>query len=272
MKQKYELLIIGAGAAGMAAACEAASHGVDVCVIDDQQRPGGQIYRNIDQATEQVKRILGDDYQKGMELVDQFKKSGGKYFPAASVWYLDENNQVGVQLDGKTCFINPGVLLIATGAQERPMPIQGWELPGVMYAGAGQILLKSSGLVPGKKLVLAGSGPLLLLLANQYLQAGVKIEAILDTTPAFRMLSSMNHFIPALKAREYLLKGMDMLRNIKKAGVPYYKNVHGLRAEGTSKLDAVTFEKAKQGLRNIFVIPGIHFLPLYPIQAQYEDH
>ncbi len=248
MKKKYELLIIGAGPAGMAAACEAVKHGVDVCVIDDQPNPGGQIYRDVDQSTDQVKRILGDDYRKGAVLVEEFKRSGGHYIPEASVWYLDENHQVGVLHSGKSYFVNPDILLIATGAQERAMPIQGWQLPNVMYAGAGQILLKSHGLIPRGKLVLAGSGPLLLLLANQYLQAGVEIEAVLDTTPAGNYFYAIGRFIPALKGYEYLLKGTGLLWNLKRAGVPYFKEVQGLSAEGSLKLDSVVFERAKKGL------------------------
>ncbi|MGE9115736.1 FAD/NAD(P)-binding oxidoreductase, partial [Escherichia coli] len=73
--------------------------------------------------------------------------------------------------------------ILATGAQERPFPIPGWTLPGVMTAGAAQILLKTSGVVPDGEIVLAGCGPLLWLLAAQYLRANAKIACVLDTTP-----------------------------------------------------------------------------------------
>ena len=251
MKRKYELLIIGAGPAGMAAACKAVARGVQVCVIDDQPDPGGQIYRNVDKASPQVKEILGADYREGHVLVEKFIKSGGDYFANASVWYLDETNHVGIQQKGKTHFIYPEFLIIATGAQERPMPIKGWQLPGVMYAGAGQILLKSSSLVPGGKLVLAGSGPLLLLLANQYLRAGVKIQALLDTTPAGRLTQSFGKLIPAQKTYHDLVKGTGLIWNIKRAGVPYYKNVQGLSIAGNTKLDRVTFHAARKGSKQV---------------------
>ncbi|MCP5076277.1 MAG: NAD(P)/FAD-dependent oxidoreductase, partial [Rhodobacteraceae bacterium] len=72
----------------MAAACEAASHGVRVAVLDNQTSPGGQIYRNVDRATDSQKRILVKDYVNGRSLVDRFKQSGGSYFSEATVWFL----------------------------------------------------------------------------------------------------------------------------------------------------------------------------------------
>jgi NADPH-dependent 2,4-dienoyl-CoA reductase/sulfur reductase-like enzyme len=248
MKSNYELLIIGAGPTGMEAACAAAKHGVDVCVIDEQPEPGGQIYRNAEKVSDKIGAILGKDYRVGKSLVEEFRSFGGDYFSVSSVWYLDGDHQVGILRNGESYFIQPEYLLIATGAQERAMPIPGWQQPGVMYAGAGQILLKSSGLLPQGKVVLAGSGPLLLLMAAQYLAAGVKVEAILDTMPEGRMLQSIRSLISALRSFEYLIKGLGLLWKIRSAGIPYYTEVEGLRVEGDSKLDSVHFTQAKKGL------------------------
>ncbi len=250
MKTDYEMLVIGAGPAGMEAACAAAKQGVDVCVIDDQPDPGGQIYRNVGNVDKKTAAILGKDYRAGRPLVDEFRQFGGDYFPQTSVWYMDGDHQVGVLRDDKSSFLQPEYLLIATGAQERAMPIPGWQLPGVMYAGAGQVLLKSSGLKPSGKLVLAGTGPLLLLLAAQYLAAGVRIEAILDTMPRGRMLQSLGQLIPALRGYEYLLKGLGLLWKTRTASFPYYSSVEGLSAEGDSKLESVRFSQASKGFGN----------------------
>lgn len=254
MKPSYALLIIGSGPAGMAAACEAASRGVDVCVIDDQPYAGGQIYRNVTAATDKQYRVLGPEYQHGNKLVKKFLAYGGEYYPAASVWHIDGTNQVGVIHAGRTYFIEPENLVIATGAQERPMPIPGWQLPGVMYAGAGQILLKASGLTPAGGLILAGSGPLLLLLASQYIKAGVEIKAILDTTPKGRITQHLGKLFAGLRGYEYLIKGAGLLRQIKAAGIPYYKYVKGLHAGGTDKLEGVAFDSATRGLKQVINI------------------
>ncbi len=247
----YELLIIGAGPAGMAAACEAASHGVRVAVLDNQTSPGGQIYRNVDRATDSQNRILGEDYVKGRSLVDRFKQCGGSYFSEATVWFLDEKRRVGVLIDDKSYFVSADKLVLATGAQERPMPIKGWQLPGVMSAGAGQILLKSAGMVPEGRLVLAGTGPLILLLAYQYLQAGVKIDALIDTTPQGAMLRSLGKLFKALPAVDYLLKGLKMMLAVRQAGIPVYHGVEGLSAVGEEKLEAVRFDAGKAGLKKV---------------------
>lgn len=135
----------------------------------------------------------------------------------------------------------PKNLIIATGAQERPMPVTGWQLPGVMYAGAAQILLKGSHLVPEGRIVLAGSGPLLLLLANQLLDAGVNISALLDTTPSGRLKKSISKILPALRGSDYLYKGLKLLVRLKTSGIPIHHHVKGLSAQGDQKLETVSF-------------------------------
>ena len=103
-------------------------------------------------------------------------------------------------------------VLLTGGAMERPLPFPGWILPGVMNTGAGQILFKAHGIVPADGVVLAGSGPLLILLAWQYLHAGVKIKAILDLTPMHNHLRALPYLPRALLAGHYLLKGLAYLQ------------------------------------------------------------
>ena len=241
MNQEVDLLIIGSGPAGMAAAIEAAENSVNVCVIDDQSRPGGQIYRNVGAASSRAKNILGPDYQRGETLVQEFYRLGGEYLPNTSVWYLDGERRVGIVHQDQSRMLYPKNLIIATGAQERPMPVAGWQLPGVMYAGAAQILLKGAYLVPEGRIVLAGSGPLLLLLANQLLDAGVNISALLDTTPPGRLMKSINKVLPALRGSDYLYKGVKLLARLKTSGIPIHHHVNGLSAQGDQKLETVSF-------------------------------
>src|SRR5262249_36934420 len=135
-----------------------------------------------------VKRgtVLGADYWAGAELAQKFLASGAQYVPATTVWNLTREREIGVSVAGTAHILKAERVILATGALERPFPIPGWTLPGVMTAGAGQILLKSSGLVPEGRTVIAGCGPLLWLIAWQYLNVGAGIDALLETAGADR--------------------------------------------------------------------------------------
>jgi NADPH-dependent 2,4-dienoyl-CoA reductase/sulfur reductase-like enzyme len=139
-------------------------------------------------------------------------------------------------------------ILIATGALERPFPIPGWTLPGVMTAGAAQTLLKSSAIVPVGETVLAGSGPLLYLLAAQYARAGVKLAAILDTTPRGNWLKALPH-LPGFLTSPYLLKGLKLLREAMPAH-RIIRHVGALAAIGDARLTGI---RAVVGDRETFI-------------------
>jgi len=245
MKKRYQFLVIGAGPAGMAAAAQAARCGIEVALIDEQNSPGGQIYRNIGATSEQVSNYLGKDYTRGTQLLNEFLDSGATYIKNASVWNLDESLETGILIEGNSHFIAADCFLLATGAQERPMPIPGWELPGVMTAGAGQILLKSFSMIPKGEVILAGSGPLLLLIAEQYIKAGAKITAIVDTTAKSALVGALYKFPQALAAIDYLIRGLSLMRTVQKAGVPVYKHASDLCANGESSISSLSFNTKK---------------------------
>ncbi|MFT5720219.1 MAG: NADPH-dependent 2,4-dienoyl-CoA reductase/sulfur reductase-like enzyme [Motiliproteus sp.] len=226
----YDLAIVGAGPAGMAAATEAAELGLRVLVLDEQPRPGGQIYRQAGDPVLADPHILGPDYDYGARLVRDFADAAIEYLHSASVWEVGDRH-LCVSVAGISRRLGFSRLLLTTGAQERPVPFPGWTLPGVMGCGAAQILLKSSGLVPAAPLVLAGSGPLLLLIACQLVRAGVPIAAVLDTTPARHYLEALRELPGALRGWRYLLKGARLLAELRAAGVQRFSGVRQLRAE-----------------------------------------
>src|SRR6185295_7229845 len=128
-----------------------------------------------------------------------------------------------------------------TGALERPFPIPGWTLPGVMTAGAAQILLKSAGLVTGGRTVLAGCGPLLWLIARQYLDAGGKIEAILETTAGANRARAARHAVSFLFS-SYLREGLALMREVKRR-VRVISGISSLRAMGEQRAQSVAFRR-----------------------------
>ncbi|MGE0719539.1 MAG: NAD(P)/FAD-dependent oxidoreductase [Alphaproteobacteria bacterium] len=239
LADRHELIVVGAGPAGLAAATAAAGHGVDVALLDEQAQPGGQIYRAVGRSPVADRAILGEDYHRGADLLRRFADSGATYVPGATVWHLGVDREIGVSVGGAARLVGAGRVIVATGAMERPFPIPGWTLPGVMGAGAGQLLLKSAGLVPAGCVVLAGLGPLLYLVAAQYLRAGVEIAALLETTPrANRWPAAAG--LPGFLASGYFAKGRKLLAEVR-ARVRRIGLVETLRAEGGDRLQAVTF-------------------------------
>ena len=241
MKDHYQLLIIGAGPAGLAAAVTATQHGISCALLDEQAEPGGQIYRSIESVPETRARVLGIEYQHGKTLAAEFRECDVDYFPESKVWSLSRDREVGVLYKEHNKIITADQILVASGAYERPVPFPGWTLPGVMQAGAGQVLFKSSGVIPSDGVVLAGSGPLLLLLAWQYMQVGVDIKAMLDVTPLSNPLLALPKLPRALLAHHYLTKGLIYQRDLKRAGVVSKIGVSKLQAKGDGELQSVSF-------------------------------
>ncbi len=136
-------------------------------------------------------------------------------------------------------------IILATGAMERPFPIPGWTLPGVMTVGAAQTVLKASGLVPEGRIVLAGCGPLLWLCAYQLLKAGCPIQAILDTTDAAARRDAMRH-APEFARSHYLAKGIKLMAYVRRK-VRVIGRVTALSAHGDGRLDSISYI-AKSGM------------------------
>lgn len=261
--EQHELVIIGGGPAGLAAAVSARQSGVECLVLDEQATPGGQIYRAVGTIPEQRAKLLGPDYQYGRELVEQFNQSGAGYSPGTTLWNLNSQREIGCLRDGNASRMQADRIIIASGAMERPVPFPGWTLPGVMTAGAGQILLKASGLVPDEGVVLAGAGPLLLLLAWQYLHAGVKIHAILDMAPSGNLWKALPHLPGALLAHHYILKGLKYQLGLKRAGVKFINGVSELAAMGNESIEAVEFthRNRKQRIETSLLLTHFGVIP-----------
>ncbi len=239
VRDSYDVAIVGAGPAGLVAATVCAGAGLSTVLFDEQPAPGGQIYRAITGTPVQRPSILGNDYWYGARLVRAFRASAAQYVPGATVWSLSREREIGVSIDGAARLTQAKRVIIATGALERPFPIPGWTLPGVMTAGAAQILLKSGGLVPQGRTVLAGCGPLLWLLAWQYLNAGVTIDAILDTTPRENRRTAWPHAASFLLS-PYFRKGLRLMLSVRRRG-KVIPGVTDLRAEGDGKLQQVVY-------------------------------
>ena len=235
----YDVVIVGAGPAGLAAAATTAGVGLATLLLDENATPGGQIYRAVTTTPVGKRSILGEDYWAGERLVVEARASGAQIVQGATVWSLDAARELGVSVGGVSRLLQARRVILATGALERPFPIPGWTLPGVMTAGAVQTLLKASGLVPEGRLVLAGTGPLLWLLAAQLLRAGGRIEALLDTTPTRNYLRALPH-APGFVLSPYLAKGLALRREVARQ-VRIVRGVTQIRALGAGRLAEVAY-------------------------------
>ncbi|WP_413733694.1 NAD(P)/FAD-dependent oxidoreductase [Sodalis sp. RH21] len=230
-----DVLIIGAGPAGIGAALCCREHGLSVTVLDEQESPGGRIYRRHATAPG------GAD--SGQALIKAFLASGAGYLSGTRVWQVDDDLAVHASTGEGSRQFRPRRIIVATGALERPVPIPGWTLPGVMGAGAAQMLLKTERLVPVGPAVLAGCGPLLYLLAQQLLHAGADIAALVDTTPAGNYLRGAPYVFGALSQWPTLLRGMRIQWDIKRAGVAVYTGASGLSLLGDERVSHISFTR-----------------------------
>lgn len=245
MSRRVDLLIVGAGPAGMSAAVMARRYGLDVLVVDEQGAPGGQVWRGVEAAAASPQAaFLGKAYGEGLAVVGRFRESGAVYEPRTKVWQVEPGPRAFMTRDGAASSIEAGCLLLATGAQERPVPFPGWTLPGVMTVGAAQIMLKTSGQIPAEPVWIAGNGPLALLYAVQLLKAGGQIAGFLDTTPPGRAATATPKLAAAVfSAPGDLLKGLGWFAALQRR-VPYFRQVTEIEATGGEMLERIRYVTA----------------------------
>lgn len=255
-----DLAIIGAGPAGLAAATEARAYGLAVLLADENAAPGGQVFRAAEAARGDP--AVAADMQPGLALIDAFRASGAVYVPDATMWHLDpEDGVLNLAVGGRGRVVAARRIILATGAQERPVPIPGWTLPGVMGAGAAQILLKTAGAVPSGRVVLAGQGPLVWLLAVQLARAGAP-PLVLETrrTPIAAALARAPGGLVA--GRRLLAKGLALMAEARRRGVRVIRGVSGLRAEGEGRIVRVAWDGGAEPCDTLLlhegVIPSTH--------------
>ncbi|MEI8144544.1 MAG: FAD/NAD(P)-binding oxidoreductase, partial [Alphaproteobacteria bacterium] len=280
MTNTCDLVVIGSGPAGMAAAVAAAEYGLSAILVDEQPAPGGQIYRDVERLRREGRAAaFGPDYASGLTLTERLRESTVDYRPRTSVWQIDRGFTVFVSHGGQSYAIRSKAIILAVGAVERPIPISDWTLPGVMTVGAAQIMLKTSGLVPPQPFWIAGQGPLPLLYAAQLLKAGVRPAGILDTTPAGAVSRALPHVAGALSNWRYLVKGLGLLATIRRAGVPFIRGVTSLSAEGGDRLTTIKYTAGAQEnkvnaealLLHEGVVPNVHMSLALGVEHRWDE-
>lgn len=238
MTPALQPVIVGAGPAGVRAAQTLCRHGVRPMVIDEAPRWGGQIYRQPPKEFNRPKKAL-----YGFETARAERVHGAMAGILAQIDYRPETlvwNAEGGRLDllcrGVIDSVPYRQLIVATGAADRVLPFPGWTLPGVYTLGAAQVALKYQGCAIGERVVFAGSGPLLYLVAYQYAKTGARVAAVLDTARFGDKLAA----VPALmRNREVLAKGVYYLGWLRLHGIPVHNGVQLESASGSDRVSAV---------------------------------
>jgi thioredoxin reductase len=225
----FELLVVGAGPAGLSAAAEAARAGVRVLVIDENLQAGGQIHRQIPPAFSSPTRPT-DDFRRGSALIEEARAAGVEFRFGCTVWGSFEPGVFEVT-DGQEAYQVAALrTVIAAGAYDRPLPLPGWTLPGVFTVGGAQVLLKSQRMLAGQRILLAGVGPLLLVVASQLVEAGANVVAISEPVGPWSGAS----ILPALAREWQLLRdGLRYRAGILRRGIPWLSRTVPVRLEGS---------------------------------------
>jgi len=270
MNKEFELIVVGAGPAGLAAATRAANAGMSVLMLDEQPLPGGQIWRSVENvAPGAVGEMLGPEYRLGADKVAEFRRSGAGYEAGVRVWQIEPGWTVFASRGNVARTYKAKRVLLATGAQERPAPFPGWTTPGVMTVGAAQIALKSSREIPSEPVWIAGSGPLPLLYIVQLLRAGGTMGGWLSTTPKGAFQRALPNLLCAAKGHEDFVKGLKWMRTIARAGVKVEKAVTELRARQgqDGRLESIEYRASDGKIKKVAtrlllihegVVPSIH--------------
>ena len=180
-----EVAIVGAGPAGLSAAYEIAKAGGKVAIFDENERPGGQLFKQIHKFFGSSRHGAGvRGIHIGSKLLADCEEAGVEIHLNAVVYGIFPGAELGVIIDGYSVRVKAKKVLIATGATEKALAFDGWDKPGVMGAGAFQTMMNVNYVLPGQKVVMIGSGNVGLVVAYQILQAGGKVEAVIEAAPA----------------------------------------------------------------------------------------
>ena len=181
---RAEVTVIGAGPAGMSAACEAAKAGAHTILIDEYVRPGGQMTKQIHKffgSKEHRAGVRGIDIAR--ELFHEVESLGIQQMMATTVWGFFASNKLGIAHDAKSELLRTEKVILATGASENALAFPGWTLPGVMGAGAAQTLINLHRVLPGQRVLMVGAGNVGCIIAYQLMQAGAEVVAVVEAQP-----------------------------------------------------------------------------------------
>ncbi|NPV69571.1 MAG: FAD-dependent oxidoreductase [Firmicutes bacterium] len=231
--RRFELAVVGAGPAGLAAAIEAGSAGVRTVVIDENLKPGGQLFKQIHKFFGSSEHQAGTrGFEIGRRMLSTLSDTGVEVWLDSQVYGLFPGWTLAVNRGDRHEKVQADRVLLATGASENSIPFPGWTLPGVMGAGAAQTMINVHRVLPGSDVVMVGSGNVGLIVSYQLLQAGANVVAVVEAAPKIG-----GYGVHASKLR--------------RAGVPIYRSHTVLRATGPGRVAEVTIGMLDESWRPV---------------------
>lgn len=253
MKAKYHVVIVGSGIGGLSAAQMLAGHGLDILLIDENAHTGGQLLRKYQTASRNFFKFKPDMVKaQGFSLIQQINKANASIdriqrIQRAQVLGVFKNRRLLIYTErnknknfGQIMEVQAEHLILATGARERYLPFKGWTLPGVMSLGAAQILMKSYGVLPAFHTVIAGTSPLMMVLASEILKNKGKVTAVLDENSFRKKLN----FLPLTQHHwPKLFEGVFYTAQMMCYRVPMLNQTRVIEARGKGNLASVVVAK-----------------------------
>ncbi len=232
---KPELLVIGAGPGGLIAASIATEAGADVVVLDERSICGGQYFKQP-ASTDLLPDSLAGDKQlaDGKALIERTLRSGARVISGAEVWGAFAPREFAVFDGARTTLYKPMRVIVATGAYERALPLPGWTLPGVMTTGAAQSMLRSYGTLAGRRVLIAGNGPLNLQVALELQQAGADVVAVAELAEKSNLAWLLHGLRMGLSAPGLSVNGIRYVAGLKRLGVPV------LYGQGLNRIEKIS--------------------------------
>lgn len=259
------VIIIGAGPAGVRCAETLVAAGIRPTIVDEGRRDGGQIYRRQpDNFTRSYSTLYGTEAAKAAALHGCFDalRERVDYLPETLVWNISERVVYALRL-GKLVELPFDALVLCTGATDRLMPVKGWNFAGTYSLGGAQVALKAQACAIGRQTAFIGTGPLLYLVAAQYLKAGAGVAAVLDTSPWSLRLAALPKLLAMPRA---VLNGVALTLALRRAGVPMYSGVEPLAITGSGEggVGGLSFKDARGQAHSLAcdaVALGYHLRP-----------
>lgn len=233
--KRYDLIIVGAGPSGLSAGIEAAKRGLRVVIFDENEKPGGQLFKQIHKffgSKEHRAKVRG--FVIGQQLLDEAAEAGVEVVLNATVIGLYQDKEIVVKRGDEIEHFKGNAVIIATGAAENMVTFPGWTLPGVIGAGAAQTMMNLHGVLPGKRVLMLGSGNVGLVVSFQLEQCGCEVVALVDAAPRVG-----GYGVHAAK--------------VARTGVPFYLSHTIVKAEGEECVTGVTIAEVDSKFQ---FIPG----------------